>query len=152
MKLKDAEKIHEMFYEEIHKAPCSTSHHLNMEGGLIIHLNNVRDIAIELDPTNEKLIALAWIHDIGKVRTYSFKEDGSITYTVPNVDHHLNTITMLGEVGIILTQEELNAIQFHHGGYSPFANKGQACELAIKLHYCDWLATIRENIYEHKGR
>jgi 23S rRNA maturation-related 3'-5' exoribonuclease YhaM len=144
MKLKEANEIHKLFEKEIADAPCSVKHHLNERGGLLKHLIHVRDCAEVLDEDDETLIALAWIHDIGKARSYTIKEDGTIIYSIPSVDHHLNTIAMIGEAGIKLTQEELNAIQYHHGGFSPFASSGQATELAVKLHYCDWLATIRE--------
>ena len=144
MKFEDAAKIYDIFYEELKNAPCSTKHHLNKKGGLLEHMLHVYNIALELEPKNETLVALAYIHDIGKARTYTIKENGEIIYSDPSVDHHLNTIAMIGEAGIKLTQEELNAIQYHHGGFSPFAYKGQATELAVKLHYCDWLATVRE--------
>lgn len=43
-----------------------------------------------------------------------------------------------------LTQEELHALQHHHGGWGPFSNKASLSELAIKLHAADMLATSRE--------
>lgn len=144
MKISDAQKVYEKFYKEIHEAPCSEKHHLNKKGGLLEHLTHTYRIAQELEPYNETLIALAWVHDVGKCRTYTFKEDGTPTYATPSVNHHLNTIAMIYEAGVTLTQEELNALQYHHGGWSPFAYKGQATELGVKLHYCDWLATVRE--------
>lgn len=160
MRRETAELIIQMYASEIKDAPCSKGHHLSERGGLLKHLCNVEYEATMLDPRNETLIALARIHDIGKARTYKISkhlvamvEEDKIEYTEPAVDHLINTIAMIeGAVkltGYHLTQEELHALQYHHGGFSPFAvaNKsGQVAltELAIKLHYCDILASLKE--------
>ena len=70
MKVKEAENIMIRYWNEIKDAPCSSGHHLNIKGGLSIHLQNTHDAAKEIDPDNEELQALALIHDIGKARTY----------------------------------------------------------------------------------
>jgi 23S rRNA maturation-related 3'-5' exoribonuclease YhaM len=146
MKYEDAERIMKFYEKELKDAPCSEKHHLNIRGGLLIHLGNVRDVAMEIDDNNETLIALALIHDIGKARTYVINDKNWITYAKPSVDHLINTIAMIAEAGYKLTQEELHALQFHHGGFSPFAKNANLTELAIKLHTADMLATTRENI------
>ena len=134
-----ARKILEYFNREIKNAPCSEKHHLNVRGGLLKHLENVFLVADKYFSDNQ-LIFLALIHDIGKARVYTMDKNGVITYKSPNIDHIIHTITMLNEYGIKLTDEELNAIQFHHGGWSNF--KGDMTELAIKLHFCDMIATV----------
>ena len=160
MKRETAELIIQLYANELKDAPCSKGHHLSERGGLLKHLCNVESEAFLLDPTNETLIALARIHDIGKARTYRISkhivamvEEDKIEYATPAVDHLINTIAMIeGAVKVTeyhLTQEELHALQYHHGGFSPFvaANKsGQVVltELAIKLHYCDILASLKE--------
>jgi len=151
MKYEDAERIMKFYEKEIKDAPCSEKHHLNVHGGLLIHSMNVMSTAREIDPNNEQLHALALIHDIGKARTYVItkKEFGfDISYALPSVDHLINTIAMIAETGYHLTQEELHALQFHHGGWSPFAKNANLTELAIKLHTADMLAMTRENSHK----
>lgn len=128
-------------FSEIQTAPCSRGHHLNCKGGLMIHTINVSDNAKKYFPDDDTLFFLATIHDIGKARVYKFV-NGIIEFIKPEADHILHTITMLAEIGITLTSEELNALQFHHGGWSNF--KGEMTPLAVKLHFCDLLATVEE--------
>jgi 23S rRNA maturation-related 3'-5' exoribonuclease YhaM len=144
MNQNDADSILAIYENELKDAPCSAGHHLNIRGGLLIHLHNTENAAKEIDPTNEELHALAKVHDIGKGRTYTIAADGKIAYAVPGVDHLINTIAMITESGYRLTQEELHALQFHHGGWSPFARNASLTELAVKLHTADMLATTRE--------
>lgn len=160
MRREIAELIIQFYVHELKDAPCSKGYHLSERGGLLKHLCNVEYEAIQLDPRNETLIALARIHDIGKARTYkisknlvplgkNFVEEDKIEYTTPTVDHLINTIAMIEGASSVtqyhLTQEELHALQFHHGGWSPFVQKATLTELAIKLHYCDMIATTNEN-------
>ena len=138
----NARKILQVYQAEIAGAACSKSHHLNVKGGLLIHLKDVLAVAKEYFPYDQDLHFLALLHDIGKARTYKTTETGFITYATPDVDHTINTIVMLERAGVVLSPEELNSLQFHHGGYSKF--DGQPGELAMKLHFCDNLATVRE--------
>ena len=135
--------IYQKFGAEIKVAPCSERHHLNIRGGLSLHLQNVKDIAQRFFPKDKRLAFLAAIHDIGKSQVYDIDKEGYISYREPQVDHIIHTVSMLAELGIILNPEELNALQFHHGGWSSF--KGEHSELAIKLHFCDMMATANEN-------
>jgi len=151
MKIEDAKKIIDKYNSEISVAPCSVNHHLNKIGGLKEHLDNTIVAALEIDNDNETLIALAMIHDIGKARTYKITE-GKIRYSTPSVDHLINTISMIAESGYHLTQEELHALQFHHGGWSPFAKFANLTELAIKLHAADMLAMTREDNNDHSKK
>ena len=140
-----AEEIIENFKFEINASPCSQKHHLNRVGGLKKHLYNVFYEACHYFERDDQLKFLALIHDIGKARVYKWGgEKGSeIMFRKPDVDHILHTINMLNEFGLELTNDELNALQFHHGGYSNF--KGNMNELAIKLHFCDMMATLKES-------
>lgn len=149
MKMEEAEKILKFYENELKDAPCSVNHHLNIKGGLMKHMKNAYGIAKFELKGSETLCALALIHDIGKARTYKISEkDGveEIKYSYPAVDHLINTIAMIAEAGYHLSQEELHALEFHHGGFSPFAQKGaNMTPLAVNLHYCDLLATSRED-------
>jgi hypothetical protein len=67
---------------------------------------------------------------------------GKVILKEPHVDHIIHTIEMLHEMGIILTDEELNALQFHHGPWSKA--EGKRTVLAVKLHFCDSMAVAIE--------
>jgi hypothetical protein len=137
-----AREILNYYSTELQFAPCSRGHHLAEKGGLLKHLEGVFNVAYKYFPDDYQLQFLALIHDIGKARTYQ-TEDEKIGYAIPNTDHVLNTIVMLERFGIRLTPEELNAIQFHHGGWSKY--EGQLTQLAVKLHFCDMLSTVIES-------
>lgn len=144
----DAEFIKDMYKRELRNAPCSRKHHLNKPGGLLEHLSNVKNAAITLDPKDFQCIALSDIHDIGKARSYKIVWKGNnyeILDVIPNVDHIIHTVNMIASAGLKLTDEELNALQMHHGGWSGL--KGEMSELAIKLHYCDMMAMLKEKTY-----
>lgn len=136
-----AREVINCFLKEIMIAPASRGHHNNFKGGLIKHLENTLEFAKKYFPKEDKLHFLALIHDIGKAREYEIKDD-KIYFKFPPVDHIIHTIDMLKSLDIDLDDEELNAIQMHHGGWSPF--KGDLCQLAIKLHFCDMMAVNRE--------
>ena len=147
--VKNMEAILDHYKGGFELAPCSKGHHLAWRGGLKIHTGHVLGYARMYFPLDALLHFCAGVHDLGKTRVYCFVDKHmngkeTIEYTKPPVDHILHTITMLAEVGIILDTEALHAIQFHHGGWSPFS--GDMSPLAVKLHFCDMMATAEENI------
>jgi hypothetical protein len=139
---KSAKLILEHYKYELKDVPCSEKHHLNIKGGLILHLYNVLTYAKKYFPDDNELHFMALVHDIGKARVYHINDDNIIRRSEPEVDHILHTISMLARVDIHLTDTQLNALQFHHGGWSGF--KGNLTEMAVKLHFCDMMATIHE--------
>lgn len=94
-------------------------------------------------PQDEQLHFLALVHDLGKARVHDWDGD-DIVYRKPEIDHIIHTIQMMNELGFRLTDEQLNALQFHHGGWSAF--KGTMAELAVKLHFCDMMVTVGKTI------
>lgn len=142
MRITDAERIINEHISELYDKPCSLVYHLNRKGGLMIHLNNVMMIAKEYFPNDETVIALALIHDIGKAREYMWDSEG-MRRVNGSKEHTLHTIDMISESGYELIPDELTAIKFHHGGFSDI-KPIEMNELAIKLHFCDHLSTVRE--------
>jgi hypothetical protein len=145
-------EILKRYEKEIMDAPASRSHHNNFKGGLLQHLENTLFFTKKYFPEESELHFLALVHDIGKCREYVIKVgisivpdkyDYTIGYAYPPVDHIIHTLKMLWEEGIVLDDYELNAIQMHHGGWSPF--KTDLCSLAVKLHFCDMMAVDLEN-------
>lgn len=142
MRLIDAKRIIHEHMNELHDKPCSISYHLNFNGGLMVHLNNVMRLSTEFFPNDENLASLALVHDIGKARIYKWIDD-SFAYVSGSKDHALYTVDMIEESKYDLTEEEVVAIKMHHGGWAPFKDI-QMNELAIKLHFVDNLSTIQE--------
>lgn len=130
------------YKHELEDKPASRFSHNNFRGGLLEHLFNTLNVAKEFFPFDSKLHFLALLHDLGKCRCYKWinnKEGKEIAiHETPSVDHILHTIVMIIDYGIELDDYDLNALQFHHGGWSGF--KGFMDELAIKLHFCDMMA------------
>lgn len=135
-------KVLDFFKDEIKDKPASIKHHMNMKDGLKYHLQNVLFASKKYFPDDEQLHFFALVHDIGKAREYTITKEGRFDYASPSINHIIHTIEMLHEFGIKLTPEELNALQFHHGGWSLF--KGNLTKLAIKLHFCDMMAVNHE--------
>lgn len=138
-----ARSILQHFYREIKDKPASIKQHNNFKGGLLLHLENTFEVAKRYFPNDLVLQFLALIHDIGKARRYIVVND-IFDYRQPMVDHLIYTLEMLHEYGIELNIEELNALQMHHGGFSFFKDK--MTPLAVKLHFCDSLASVNERI------
>ncbi len=141
MKLIDAERIINDHMRELYNKPGSSKYHSNKKGGLIKHLNNVFNVAKNQFPTDETLQALALLHDIGKGRVYDIDNEG-IRF-ISDVDHIVHTLNMIEESGYELPSNEKDAIIKHHGGWTK-PNNIFMDELAIRLHYCDHIATVRE--------
>ena len=143
-----AKQVLTEYKKELIDAPASKGHHLNVRGGLLRHLHNVYKVAKHYFPKDKQLQFIALIHDIGKAMVYKWVEvegnnhEMEIKYTSPTVDHNYWTVKMLEEIGIKLTAEELNAIQFHHGGWSKY--RGTMTLLAVKIHFCDNYAATCE--------
>lgn len=136
-----ARRVIDKYVDELADVPASRNHHASFDGGLLVHLETTFAVAKKYFPQNEKLKFLALVHDIGKARVYS-KQNDEWVHKKPDVDHILHTIIMLKDAGVELDDETLNALQFHHGGWSNF--KGSGGRLAIKLHFCDMMACRME--------
>lgn len=143
MKITDAERIIHEHMNELYDKPCSLGYHLNKRGGLMQHLSNVWRLATKYFADDETLQALGLAHDIGKGRVYGFDSEGGIIF-ISKVDHIEHTLDMINESGYDLTEEELDAIRYHHGGYVDNYRHIRPKELAIKLHMCDHLSTVME--------
>ncbi len=165
------------------KAPASTFHHLGCEGGLVQHLLNVckcLNIKVKqfnLDIPKESVIITSLLHDFAKINQYTvakkvFKNDGLdkyadnkwydyMTYSYTNensipLPHETKSIVMIQRF-INLTDDEIVAIQYHHGAFNEGwktngLNDGfKNCKLAVLLHLSDMEAThLLEPVIDHK--
>lgn len=137
-------------------SPASTKYHLSESGGLCQHSLNVAMCY----PYDDKFLPL--FHDLGKVGFYTTElrnakndkgEWVKVSYytcddkTLP-LGHEMRTIYLLTRF-VELTEEEICAIMYHHGGFGnavkggDFAiqNAWKKFQKALELHIADLKAT-----------
>ena len=125
-------------------APASTVHHLNYEGGLLVHSLNVYDMAVAIRGAiiamkpkmaeklpEQSLIIAALLHDTCKANIYKRTKKWNLgnswrpqlveTYTTDYsqmpVGHGEKSVIMLLSLGLKLTLDETVAIRWHMGAW-----------------------------------
>ena len=149
------------------KAPCSGSHHLAKDGGLVEHSLNVLDLARKLNKAweaeidEETLILVTLLHDLGKMgdhgRSYYVEKilkSGKRSESTPfETNKELNYIphevrsVMIVERFIHLSDDEEQAILWHNGLYGAFKYDISSRETALYmiLHFSDmWASRVVE--------
>lgn len=142
-------QIYKVYEEGFLTAPGAKFYHCNFNGGLAVHTHNVIQFLTEI--CNEKelheMIFLGFIHDLGKIMTYKFIQNYK-GQTVPDydsdIDHTYWTLQLLAKVNIVLDESQLNAIVYHHGGWSLKNQYIHPNRKAILLHCADMLAVNLE--------
>jgi hypothetical protein len=147
---------------DFYTAPCSRSHHLACEEGLLVHHLNVYDSAVTLyksyghfiNCTEDSLKIVSLTHDINKIHYYKKVEKGGMTvYEIDDqlpYGHGEKSVLILSGF-IDLTVPELIAIRWHMGGFTPGASEKKMGEtldkafreypLSFLLHMADMVAT-----------
>lgn len=166
---KDLEKL------GYYKAPASTQHHLNYEGGLAEHSLNVCKMALEMfsvmkpelfpNITEENIIIASLFHDLGKAKFFGIEEyqpnylksgalSGKKPWKVskerPPIQHSIVSIVVI-ENYIKLTPEEMTAILYHDHLYDNTGRfiMGKEQPLQQLIHYADmWNARFIETLGE----
>lgn len=150
------------------QAPCSTSNHLNISGGLAIHSMNVYNIMCQLNKSmkvnmdEESIIICALLHDLGKMGDHgkqnyvenilkSGERSESKPYiTNPNflyIPHEVRSV-VIAQRYIILTEEEEHAIYYHNGKYTHTGYDLKETPLQMLLHFSDLWASRFEEMKE----
>jgi 23S rRNA maturation-related 3'-5' exoribonuclease YhaM len=152
-------------------APASTSHHLSYPGGLSEHsltvLNIMKRFELTMDELAEGLIPydsmviVALFHDIGKARWFdkdlyvpNILKSGKVSEAKPYekskerpaIEHEVASVAIL-EKYIDLTQDEMEAILYHNGNYTPIFRSylGKEKPLYLLLHFADmWASRVTE--------
>ncbi len=126
------------------KAPASTIHHLNYEGGLMEHSMNVLNMAmalrksvVEMKPEmaeklpERSIIISALLHDVCKANVYKkaqkWRKDENgrweqydtydTDYSRMPVGHGEKSVIMLLSLGLKMTVDEIVAIRWHMGAW-----------------------------------
>lgn len=139
------------FYDKFIQAPAAKIHHHNYLGGLLIHTNEVvkicnalSDIYPELD--RQLLVTGALLHDIGKIKTYSYDTNIiDINYEGQMLDHLYIGANMLEsklsnlDIDDKLKVQLIHMILSHHGEKSLGWGSTVDPKIpeAIALHYAD---------------
>lgn len=132
------------------KAPASTKHHQNWEGGLAEHSYSVLrkliflNSRLGLDFSLDSMIIVALLHDICKIDCYTIHEDKTITWNEDaRPGHGKKSVAIISEF-IKLTKEEEEAIAYHMGAYekneytwSELSQVYKRNKLAFYLHVAD---------------
>lgn len=153
---KAAEGVLEKF-SDFFLAPASSRPNLHgcFPGGLSYHTCNVlvsaTRIAGALKYKNiSSIIICSVFHDLGKIRSYDLDSYSEKGYKKRKqiVPHSIQSIKILEESGFKLTQEELQAILYHNGLYTPMGEeiKYDVLPLTMIVHWADlWSAFHLEN-------
>lgn len=169
-----------MEIEGFYQSPCSSTHHLNVPGGLVKHSLNVYDCMVKLKDAflteydgitdyidDDNIILVSLLHDLGKMGDHgkpgylqNILKDGKQSDKKPyvtNADllyvpHEIRSIA-IAERYINLTEEEEFAILQHNGMYGDlkYALKDKETPLQMLLHFADmWASRVIEIEKEEK--
>jgi len=141
--------------------PASLGRHCNWVGGLAEHTLNVlkvmrmlyNDCRYVVGFGKDEALFMTVIHDLGKIKVYGYVQREGDVVPVKGVvdemgDHNWYTLQILSELGIVLTDRQLNALIYHHGGWSGqsvanlvFKRSIEMNRLAVLLHCADLIAS-----------
>ncbi|MDO8496870.1 MAG: hypothetical protein Q7S43_05490, partial [bacterium] len=133
----------------------STHNHQNWSGGYIDHITEVMNFAVLLwmatsltgrrVPKLSDALLVLFLHDIEKPWKYEEGPDGELQHR-PQFktaeDQHRFVERKIAEYGIVLNDEQLNALRYVHGELNDYSSRKRAMnELAAFCHMCDvWIA------------
>ncbi len=157
--------IYEAVKEEFTTKPASVKYHHSKKGDMGRHVLEVLQLALMVyDASPDKfkcsrddVITAAFVHDLDKLNRYTPSEAwrqlpkyGSQMFQYNNEKLRMNgtaeVILFCSRYGLILSPLIINAITFHHGGWSVDAQAGGKAmnPLAVLLHFADMLSLVTD--------
>ena len=156
---KNTLKLYDSIRDTFRSCPASTKFHHNWKGGLYDHTievidygeaiyEDIKDKAIGF--TRDDVIFVCFAHDLDKLDKYSnnpdfgkngkWTEDQEFVWNKKKISVNAigQVMGMLVKFGIEVTDMQLNALTFAHGGWS--SDKGNMEPLATILHCSDILS------------
>ena len=136
------------------KAPASTKYHSAYEGGLLYHSILVTKKMLDLNEAlnagldEESIIIVGLFHDVGKIGVYHW--DGSRYEWIGNgtgAPHEVLSLVHTTRF-LDLTEDEIHAILYHNGLYTPIGRNliGKERPLTLLLHFADmWCSRFEES-------
>jgi len=151
--------------------PAAVRWHHSEEGGLYRHIKEVIEAGLKLYNvlrddlrkraiTESDVVLVGFIHDLEKLDKYKknkhyepgrkyekgYKETAfTYNYDKPDMNDTAQVVRLCAQHGLILSDAQLNAITFHHGGWS-LDSRGKMDPLAVLLHSAD---LISANLYKN---
>jgi 23S rRNA maturation-related 3'-5' exoribonuclease YhaM len=150
---------------ELQSKPASTKYHHDDEGGLLRHITEVMNVCLFLYDscpnvyrcTRDQVITAAFVHDFNKIDQYvPAPEWKKVKYQMnfekvkrPYVNETARTVCVCAEYGLFLDDVVMNAVTFHHGGWSTdssspngYVQSSDITALAALLHAADLVSSF----------
>lgn len=158
-------KIYEEVKEEFVSKPASVKRHHNKKGDMGRHILEVMRVALAVYDVNpqwykcrrDDVITAVFVHDFDKLYRYIPSEEwrqqpkyGSQMFQFDPDKIRMNgtaeVVLFCARYGLFLSPLILNAITFHHGGWSADAAAGGGAlqPLAVLLHFADMLSVVND--------
>lgn len=154
-------KLYDEVKDEVSHWPASIRYHHNYQGGLEKHTIEVLDNALKIFKlfeqdfrkklvTESDVVLVCFIHDLEKLTKYNnnknYDRDNwqanvyEFEYNRNKLDAHdsARVVNICAKYGISLSDKQLNALCYHHGGWTKDA--GQLHALAVLLHMADLMS------------
>jgi 3'-5' exoribonuclease len=160
----DAVLFREPVASEFRRAPCTSAGHHAYLGGLIEHTVSVATLAGELCPLHPRLdsdllIAAALLHDVGKVREFTYGAEFGLTAEGRLLGHLAIGAEIVGAASGGLPEERrvalLHCVLSHHGtdparaGGSGSGGRGRGSPEALALYRLNALDASVKGALEH---
>lgn len=159
-------KLYNDIEEQMKSIPAAIRWHHSEIGGFYRHTKEVIEIALSFYNVlkqdferrlilEDDVILVAFIHDLEKLDKYKFNNDYdpgrkwekgyketqfTFNYDKIDMDDVAQVVRYCYRYGIELKDIHLNAITYHHGGWS-IDPKGKLTPLAVLLHSADLMST-----------
>jgi 3'-5' exoribonuclease len=161
----DAVLFREPVASEFRRAPCTSAGHHAYLGGLIEHTVSVATLAGELCPLHPRLdsdllIAAALLHDVGKVREFTYGAEFGLTAEGRLLGHLAIGAEIVGAASGGLPEERrvalLHCVLSHHGtdparaGGSGSGGRGRGSPEALALYRLNALDASVKGALEHR--
>jgi len=152
--------VYEQVFVEMKTKPAAVRFHHTETGGLLRHTTEVANIALNIYDGNKELIELSrddvilvsFIHDFNKLYKYcseteqwKIKKGQLFTYSEKiSMEETAETVWRCSKLGLELTELHINAISYHHGGWTAGGtiNSGMMSSLGVVLHAADMLSVV----------
>jgi len=152
--------VYEQVFVEMKTKPAAVRFHHTEAGGLLRHTTEVANIALNIYNGNKELIELSrddvilvsFIHDFNKLYKYrseteqwKIKKGQLFGYAEKiSMEETAETVWRCSKLGLELTELHINAISYHHGGWTAGGtiNSGMMSSLGVVLHAADMLSVV----------
>ena len=153
--------VYDKVFTEMKTKPAAVRFHHTESGGLLRHTTEVVNFALDIYNTKtdvykcsrDDVILVSFIHDFNKLGKYcneteqwKIKKGQLFTYATDRIsmEETAETVLRCYKMGLELTELQINAISYHHGGWTAggTVNSGMMTPLGVILHAADMLSVV----------